>query len=131
MVNKVVLHFVDGKILKGITEDFFPNKETFNVKDTKTGTNTQINFLNLKAVFFVKSFVGNPAYQEKIDAERVGFGKKIRVVFKDFETLIGYTQGYTPNRPGFIVFPADHNSNNERIFVITKSTSEVKFYAVA
>ncbi len=131
MVNKVVLHFVGGKILKGTTEDFFPNKETFNVKDSKTGTNTQINFLNLKAVFFVKSFVGNPAYQEKIDAERVGFGKKIRIVFKDCETLIGYTQGYTPNRPGFIVFPADPNSNNERIFVITKSTSEVKFYAVA
>jgi hypothetical protein len=131
MVNKVVLHFVGGKILKGTTEDFFPNKETFNLKDFKTGANTPINFLNLKAVFFVKSFVGNPAYQEKIDAERIGFGKKIRVVFKDFETLIGYTQGYTPNRQGFIVFPADPNSNNERIFVITKSTSEVKFYAVA
>jgi hypothetical protein len=131
MENKVVLHFAGGKIQKGTTENFFPNKELFHFKDLKTGTSSQINFLSLKAVFFVKNFDGNPAYHEKIDAERVGFGKKIRIVFKDGETLIGYTQGFTPNRPGFIVFPADSNSNNERIFVITKSTSEVKFYAVA
>jgi len=131
MINKVVLHFDDGTIQKGTTEDFFPNKELFHLKNCKTGANSQINFSGLKAVFFVKSFDGNPAYKEKTTAERVGFGKKIRVVFKDGETLIGYTQGFTPNRPGFIVFPADPNSNNERIFVITKATIEVKFYAVA
>jgi hypothetical protein len=127
MVNKVVLQFVGGKILKGTTEDFFPNKETFHLKDNETGANTQINFPNLKAVFFVKSFTGNPAYQEKTDVERAGFGKKIRVVFNDGETQIGYTQGFAPNRPGFFVFPADPDSNNERIFVITRSTREVQF----
>jgi hypothetical protein len=127
MLNKVVLHFVGGKIQKGTTEDFSPNKETFHLKDSDSGTNTQINFPNLKAVFFVKSFAGDPAYQEKTDTERAGFGKKIRVVFYDNETQIGYTQGFAPNRPGFFIFPADPNSNNERIFVITKSTREVQF----
>jgi len=127
MVNKVVLQFIGGKILKGTTEDFFPNKETFHLKDSETGTNTQINFPNLKAVFFVKSFAGNPEYREKTDAERAGFGKKIRVVFNDGETQIGYTQGFAPNRPGFFVFPADPDSNNDRIFVITRSTREVQF----
>ncbi|MGO8990039.1 MAG: hypothetical protein ACLQGU_12115 [bacterium] len=26
---KVVVHFSDGKLIKGFTEDFFPNKERF------------------------------------------------------------------------------------------------------
>ena len=34
---------------------------------------------NLKAVFFVKSFAGNPDYREKQEGERAGFGKKIKV----------------------------------------------------
>jgi len=75
----------------------------------------------------VKSFEGNPAYQEKTDIERVGLGKKIKVLFKDGETLVGYTQGYTPNRDIFIVFPADPDSNNEKVFVVTKSTNSVSF----
>ncbi len=127
MVNKVVLHLVGGKINKGTTEDFSPNKETFHLKDNETGSNTAINFSGLKAVFFVKSFEGNPDYTENSEAERAGYGKKIRVVFNDGETQIGYTQGFAPNRPGFFLFPVDANSNNERIFVIMKSTSEVQF----
>ena len=127
MINKVVLHMVGGKITKGTTEDFFPNKETFHLKETGSSAATLVSFSGLKAIFFVKSFEGNPDYNENQNAERTGFGKKIRVVFNDGETQVGYTQGFAPNRPGFFLFPADANSNNERIFVIMKATSEVQF----
>ena len=81
----------------------------------------------LKAVYFVKTYEGRPAYNERTDIERIGFGKKIKILFKDGETQIGYTQGYTPNRSGFIVFPADPESNNERIYVVTAATSKIEF----
>ena len=127
MLNKVVLNYNGKSVRKGTTENFFPNKEVFHVKDNETGEVFEVTFSALKAVFFVKSFEGNPEYQERSDAERTGLGRKIRVVFKDGETQIGYTQGFTPNRPGFFVFPVDESSNNQRIFVITAATKEVQF----
>ena len=30
-MNKVVVRFTDGRVLKGTTADFFPNKDTFHV----------------------------------------------------------------------------------------------------
>jgi hypothetical protein len=39
----------------------------------------------------------------------------------------GYTSGYSPDRPAFFVFPADPQSNTERIFVVTAATGHVEF----
>jgi hypothetical protein len=127
MQNQIIVRFTDGKILKGTTADLFPNKAVFHLKDKDSGILQEINILNLKAVYFVKCYDGNPGYQEKDDIERVGLGKKIKVQFKDGETLIGYTQGYSPNRDIFIVFPSDPDSNNERVFVVTNATGMVNF----
>ena len=127
MLNRVVLHFTDGRIQKGTTDDFAPMKETFHVKDNESGIVGPVTFSSLKAVFFVKSFTGNAEYRERTDVERSGFGKKIRVVYKDGESQLGYTQGFTPDRPGFFIFPVDADSNNERIFVIIRATKAVQF----
>jgi hypothetical protein len=59
--------------------------------------------------------------------ERTGFGKKIQVDFKDGETVVGYSSGFTKNRPGFFVFPADPQSNNDRIYVLTSATEDVRW----
>ena len=127
MQNLIIVRYSDGKVLKGTTADLFPNKAVFHLKNNDSGMIEEIDIKYLKAVYFVKSFEGNPAYQEKTDIERVGLGKKIKVHFKDGETLVGYTQGYTPTRDIFIVFPADPDSNNEKVFVVTKSTTSVGF----
>ena len=47
--------------------------------------------------------------------------------FKDGETQVGYTQGFSPSRPGFFFFPADPDGNNKRIFVVNAATSDVRF----
>ena len=127
MQNLIIVRYSDGKVLKGTTADLFPNKAVFHLKNNDSGMIEEIDIKYLKAVYFVKSFEGNSAYQEKTDIERVGLGKKIKVHFKDGETLVGYTQGYTPTRDIFIVFPADPDSNNEKVFVVTKSTTSVGF----
>ncbi len=127
MQFQVVVHFADGRILKGHATDFFPNKETFHLNEKGSGETSEIKISELKGVFFVKTFAGNPAHHERKDFERPGMGKRIQVKFKDGEMLIGYTSGYSPDRAGFFVFPADPESNNEKVFVVMAATESVSF----
>lgn len=127
MRNMVVVHFPGGNVLKGITNNFFPNKDKFHLAEKGTGEVREILLSGLKAVFFVKGFEGDAAYRERSDVERTGLGKKIQVDFNDGEVLVGYSQGFTPNRPGFFVFPADPESNNDRVFVVTAATKAARF----
>jgi len=127
MLNRIVAHFSDGKIVKGTTADFFPNKVAFHLTMKDNGNNEAVSIKDMKALFFVKTYEGNPGYRDKTDVQRNGLGKRIKVAFNDGETLVGYTQGYTPGRPGFMVFPADPDSNNDKVFINTASTKKVQF----
>lgn len=127
MQNMIVLHFLDGKIMKGFTGDFFPNKNLFHITDKETGEIFKIDISQLKGIFFVKSFEGNRNYKERQDVERPGLGKKVKIHFKDGETIIGYTSGYSPDRNGFFLFPSDPMSNTEKVFVVKTATNEIRF----
>jgi hypothetical protein len=130
-VNKVVARFADGRMLKGMTSDFFPNKEFFHVSVTTAGgaESVEIRTKDLKALFFVKDFMGDPEYAERkaFDPARPTAGRRIKVVFEDGEVLVGTTTGYQPGRPGFFLEPADANSNNERCYVVTSAAEEINF----
>lgn len=128
--NKVVAHFTNGKLVKGATQDFFPNRPMFHVAPADGGTPIEIRCKELKALFFVRDFAGNA--QRK---DLAGFlaapaetrqGKKIAILFRDGELLCGYTLTFSPDRDGFFMFPADAASNNERIYAITASCAEIK-----
>ena len=127
MINKIIIRYADGSIKKGVTEDFFPNKEMFHIRDNDDGEYKEIYVKQLKAVFFVKSFDGDPKYEEKSDIARVGLGRKIKVVFKDGETLHGYTQGFSRDRVGFIFYPSDPKSNNDKAFIVISATLKIEF----
>ncbi len=130
--NKIVVRYQDGRISKGYTSNFMPNKDIFHLLpyDAPAGSKPLDVYVNvLKAVFFVKDFDGDSQYQEKrtFDTVKPAVGKKIKVVFKDGEELVGTTQGYQPGRPGFFVFPADPGSNMDRVFVFSAATRMVSF----
>ncbi|MBU5638972.1 hypothetical protein KOM00_19820 [Geomonas sp. Red69] len=127
MIAKIVVRYADGRVVKGTTEDLAANKGLFHLTEADTGKRYEVNVEQLKAIFFVKNFQGNSEYQERLDVERVGLGKKIKVSFKDGETLVGYTQGFSPARATFIVFPCDPESNNEKVFVVTAAAGKVEF----
>ena len=127
MKNQVVIHYADGRILKGWAIDFFPNKPSFHVEREGSGESFEVKTAELKGVFFVKTFQGNADAIHRTDGERVGMGKKIQVDFSDGETLMGYTSGYSPARAGFFVFPVDPDDNNEKVFVVTAATKSVNF----
>ena len=124
--NKVVVRFKDGSIMKGKTNDFFPNKTSFHL-ETLNGETQQIEVEQLKAFFLVKDFEGNKTYDEDYKDEISGTGRKIMVTFSDGESIIGYTLGYSPDRQGFFMTPADLKSNNQRIFVVKSAREKVEF----
>ena len=131
--NKIVVHFVDGRILRGHTDDFLPTKPIFHLSPLEPASQPkplEVRVADLKAIFFVKEFRTKPhlsPHRRGFDPSKPVAGRKIRVLFRDGETLMGTTQGYDPRRPGFFVVPADPASNNERCFVVTDSTKEVSF----
>jgi hypothetical protein len=124
--NKVVMHLKNGSIRKGVTNDFLPNKPRFHFTGMD-GSIEPVDIDSLKALFFVKDIEGNKDYKESYNDIIQGGGRKIRVEFADGEVIIGYVLGYAPNRPGFIMAPADANGNNTRIFVVTSATKLVQF----
>jgi len=128
--TRVVARFSDGKVLKGTTQDFFPNRPSFHLIPTDGGNGLEIRCKQLKAVFFVKTFEGDSKRKDvrgfiAAPAETAQ-GKKIAVRFKDGELLCGYSLSYTPDRDGFFVFPADSGGNNLRVYVLTGAATEVK-----
>jgi hypothetical protein len=129
-MNQIVARYVDGRIIKGITNDFLPAKDRFHlfVNGSAPGTRAiEILVADLKALFFVKDLTGSPKHSEsnQFDPVKPPVGRKIRVVFKDGEVVVGTTQGYQPGRPGFFLVPADEKSNNNRCFVVAAATKEV------
>jgi len=130
--SKIVIRYANGKVLKGYTQNFFPNKPAFHVlplEKERSNELVEINLKDLKAVFFVRDFVGNKTYIEKksYPAGVKPQGRSIEVSFKDGEVLVGSTTGYDPNRSGYFLFPADPKTNNMKIFVVSGAVVKVRY----
>lgn len=129
---KVVLHQRGGSILKGYTQDFFPNKPLFHFTsvDALSGSEArEILVKDLKAIFFVKDFGGDPAYRERrrFEEHEKPHGRKVEVTLIDGEVMAGTTVGYDPHRQGFFVYPVDSQGNNLRVFVVSASVSHFRY----
>jgi hypothetical protein len=129
-LNKVVVGFLNGSRVKGYAYDFSPLKDSFNLlpqENPLQGQGIKVAMKDLKALFFVRDFIGKPEYRESQLSDVPLHGRKIEVTFPDGEKIVGKTEGYNPQRLGFFVFPADPKSNNIRIFVVTKNARQVRF----
>ena len=130
--NNVVARYRDGRIIKGVTYDFGPQKRGFHVNSLgeDVGKVSEVLFPELKAVFFVKSLEGRkgPLSPKELLEERsepVG-PIKVKITFFDGETLVGTTHGYTVEREGFFVVPLEKDSNNLRIFIISSAVKQIE-----
>lgn len=129
--NKIVARYNDGRVQKGITMDFIPGKETFHIMPSVSVQGEklmEVRCNELKAVFFVRDYSGNPDYNDKknFDPSQPVIGRKIKVQFKDGELLVGATSAYQPGRAGFFLAPADPQSNIERCYIVTRATKDVQ-----
>jgi hypothetical protein len=124
--NKIVVKLKNQTVLKGKTNDFFPNRDKFHIEQID-GSITEIITENIKAIFFVKDYQGDKNHKDSYNDAISNAGRKTKVKFKDGEIIYGYTLGYSDDRQGFYLTPADLGGNNERIFVVTSATEKVQF----
>ena len=128
--SKLVVRYLDGRVLKGHTLDFSSTKDSFHLLPLDDPlASIEVRLSQIKAVFFVRDFLGQREYdvRPEFDGSHPVMGKKIQVTFNDGEVLEGTSEVYMPNRKGFILFPADRQSNAEKVFVVNSSVKEVKF----
>jgi hypothetical protein len=87
-----------------------------------SGEALPVDIHKLKAVFFVRDFVGNRDYLEEKtlldDPDRTGL--RVRLRFEDNETLEGVIENSLEllMDPGFFFWPGDAQSNNRLIYVL-------------
>ena len=82
---KAVVRYSDGKVTKGFTEDFFPNKERFHLipANNTSGVPIEVSMKDLKPIFMVRDFIGSSLYKERkkyIEGENPS-GKKVEVFY--------------------------------------------------
>jgi hypothetical protein len=128
---KVVVRYSCGRIIKGFTQDFLPAKKLFHLTpvDHPSGEPIEVFIEDLKAIFVVQDFSGQPSYKEQkkyVEGEKPS-GQKVEVTFIDGEVLVGSTLGYDSKRQGFFIFPADPKSNNIRVYVVSSFVEKVRY----
>jgi hypothetical protein len=129
--TKVVVKYLNGKVIKGFMQNFSPNKDRFHLipADKASGGTIEVMVKHLKAIFVVRDFIGNPQYDERkkyVEGEKPS-GLKLEVTFTDGEVIAGSTLlGYDPKRQGNFISPADPNSNNIRVFVVSSAVKSVR-----
>jgi hypothetical protein len=132
--KKVVVRRLDHGLMKGFVDStsyLGPNGIRMLDREGRTLT---IPLHEIKGVFFVRDFDGNPQRSErKLFQSRPRLaGLWVRVTFKDKEVL----EGLLPSNlvelspEGFLVTPADLYSNNLRIFVPRTALSEITVLGV-
>jgi len=129
-MQKIVVRYADGELLKGFTQDFHPTRSQFSLWPSINASATDrviVPMARLKAVFFVRNFDGNPGYRERKTFTVRGQGRRIEVTFTDSEVILGTTLNYRPDAQGFFVIPADTGGNNTRIYVLSSAVRHVRF----
>jgi uncharacterized protein DUF6982 len=134
--DKVVAHFKDGRVVKGHTNDFSPERDDFLLQPYVSGpTPVSVRLEELKAVFHVRTFEGNPDHGPspegvgEIPDERfrnaMQRARKALLEFSDGERMWGFAEGLESANLGFFFFPTDPDSNNLRIYVIRSALKDM------
>jgi len=131
--KKVVVKYQNGEIIKGWVEDFRTDRESFILYPLIEYSEEEmldIKFSSLKAVFFIKDFMGDKDYKKvrtfNIDLKITPSQRKLIVNFKDGEHLYGTSHSYGRYKIGFFVYPIDPKDNNERVFVIHSAAENIR-----
>ncbi len=126
--QKVIARFIDGRIVGGYTNNFHPSKPQLHLfPNPRQGESTFIPLAQLKALFFVREFSGDPTLVESKDFIDPPQGRKVEVTFHDNEIMVGSTLGYRAEGNGFFIHPADGRSNNLRVFVTASGLRRMRF----
>ena len=125
---RVVARFLDGRLLKGYTRNFDPQKPVFELFEWGFDDRVEpvhVKRRELKTLFFVRSFNGDSSHTDRKAFDAPFAGKRLSVEFLDGEVMVGTTFGYDAGRDGFFFFPADAASNNRKVFVNEAAVKQI------
>jgi len=135
--KKVVVKYQNGEIIKGWVEDFRLDRELFilfPLIEYSQEERMEINFESLKAVFFVKDFLGDKNYKKvrtfNIDLKITPSQRKLIVNFVDGEHLYGTSHDYGRYKIGFFIYPIDPKDNSQRIFIVQLAVESVRLMKI-
>ncbi len=130
MSQKLVARFLDGRLLKGTSHDVAANRPRFHLRPEGGGPPEQVDLADLKALFFVKSFDGDPdrhEIRELAPGDARARGARVVVArFADGEEIVGLTIRHPPITPFYFLTPVDAGSNNLRILVNGSAVQELE-----
>ena len=128
MGQKVVLRMKDGTMKKCTTYTHFSAAYRHIKVVTVTGEVETVDMADVKAIFFVKAFDGDPGYKADHDFTEGSprAGKVVRVTFGDGETIRGRVLNMAEERRGFFLFPADPRDNNEKVYVVRAPDARIE-----
>jgi len=135
--KKVVVKYQNGEIIKGWVEEFQLDRNYFILYpliEYCQEERVEINFDSLKAVFFVKDFIGDKNYKKvrtfNVDLKITPSQRKLIVIFKDGENLYGTSHDYGKYKVGFFVYPIDPKDNSDRICVVHSAVESIRLMKI-
>jgi hypothetical protein len=128
MEQKLVVHKTDGKIYKGVTQDFDPDREAFHFLPAEGGgIPIRMELSEMKALFWVKDYIGNRQFVARHSFDQIDRpGERSIVTFRDGEEIWGTLTGDSDGKLGFFLIPADPEDNNVRIFVVRSALKDMR-----
>ncbi|HVZ19122.1 MAG TPA: hypothetical protein VG897_18535 [Terriglobales bacterium] len=144
---KIVAHLRTGKLMKGYVDLPVPTDNTglvtnvpislpkqITIENSETHHKHPVALSSLKALFFVKSFQGNPSYSEIkfFNGEPKIEGLWVQLTFADNEKTEGIVHNSIAflTEPGFLMKPPDPNSNNQAVYVLKESLTQFRVVGV-
>lgn len=127
MEQKIVVHTKEGRIYKGLTQDFQAGCESFHFLPAEGGgVPLRFRVDDLKALFWVRDYLGNRNFVARQEFDPKRSGHRAIAKFEDGEEIWGTMENGADDEPGFFLTPADREDNNVRIFVIRSALKELK-----
>ncbi len=139
MNQKLVIHYADGRIVRGTTANFSPEQDYFVLTPLagdpappgpgQAGGAIAVELKDLKGIFFVKDLAGRRSHgpPRAAPANQPNLGRRVKVTFQDGEVLLGATPSYDPKKQGFFIFPAEADSNTVKLFAVNAHVRDVRF----
>lgn len=128
--QRIVIRFIDGKMLRGYSNDFYPEHAHLHLCPSvgcAAAERLLVPVAQLKAVFFVRDLQGNPERVDSLEFDHDPRARKLEVTFRDGEVITGSTLSYKPHGQGFFLTPADSRGNNLRAYVVNAAMQHMRF----
>ena len=136
-VAKIVVRYLDGRVVKGYIQHFNPDGSRLHLRATPTGASQEmraaLEMEDLKAIFFVRTLDGNPhcrARREFIEGDK-SYGDRVEVTFGDGEVIRGSKIDSYPYRSGFFLLPPDPKGNTVMTFVVSTAVKDISYFPAA